>query len=192
MRELSLHVLDLMQNSVEAGASRVRVTVIEDESSDLLQIEVEDDGQGMSPDMAQRALDPFVTTRTTRKVGLGLPLLKAAAERCEGGVEIRSKEGEGTAVLAQFRHSHIDRAPLGDMAATLQAFIAGVPQIDLEYRHRRVMKDGTVIEIAFETAEVRARLGEVPLNHPMVVDWIGGFLAEQFDTLDGPGGRAGE
>lgn len=187
MRELSLHVLDIMQNSVEAGATRVRVSVVEDEPADLLWIEVEDDGRGMSPEMAQKALDPFVTTRTTRKVGLGLPLLKAAAERCDGGLEIRSKEGEGTMVVTRFRHRHIDRAPLGDMLGTLQTFIAGAPHPAMEYQHRRVREDGTAVEFRFDTTEVQSRLGDVPLNHPMVIEWIGGFLAEQIARLYAPG-----
>ena len=125
MRELSLHILDILQNSVEAGATRVELSVVEDLAADRLTIEVRDNGRGIPPDKLPHVFDPFYTSRKTRHVGLGLPLLKAAAERCNGDATIVSEVGAGTTLTAIFQHSHLDRAPLGDMTGTLLSFVLG-------------------------------------------------------------------
>lgn len=192
MRELSLHLLDLLQNSLEAGATHLDVSIEEDLTADRLIIEVRDNGRGMSPDMARRALNPFFTTRTTRHVGLGLPLLAAAAKRCEGELSVDSQPGSGTVVRATFRHSHIDRAPLGNMAGTLLAFLLGgdgrPPR--LHYRHR--VGDET---FEFDSAAIEAEVGEVPLSYPPLRDWLHDYIAEGEAGLatagraSGPGGR---
>ncbi|MEW6660965.1 MAG: ATP-binding protein [Bacillota bacterium] len=137
MQELSLHVLDLLQNSAEAGANRVSLQILEDSQRDLLVIVVEDNGRGIQPEMLERVTDPFTTTRTTRKVGLGLALLKATAESCGGNLEISSQVGVGTRVLASFQLNHIDRPPLGDIAGTVMVFIAGRRDMVFSYRHCR-------------------------------------------------------
>jgi hypothetical protein len=181
MRELSMHILDVMQNSLEAGASLVEVTIIEDLAADRLAITIRDDGHGMSAEQLSRIADPFFTTRTTRHVGLGIPLFKAAAERCNGGLTVTSQPGHGATVEATFQHSHIDRAPLGDMTGTLMAVIlTGVA--DLHYVHR---VDGR--EFEFHTADIRAELGDVPLTHPEVRQWIQEFIAEGEADLNGSG-----
>ena len=123
MLELALHVLDILQNAVEAGATHVDLAVLEDEPSDRLTITVIDDGRGMDEETTRRVLDPFYTTRTTRHVGLGLPLYSAAAEGAGGGLTILSHPGEGTTIEASFQLSHPDRQPLGDMAGD----VAGGP-----------------------------------------------------------------
>jgi len=171
-----LHILDILQNSVEAGASRVELSVDEDAANDRLTITVRDNGRGMDATQIARATDPFFTTRTTRHVGLGLPLLAAAAEHCDGGLHISSVPGVGTTVEAVFRHSHIDRAPLGNIEGSLLAFMMSdtvAEKCDLRYRHR---VDGR--EFAFDTVDIRRELEDVPLSHPMVRGWLKEFISE--------------
>lgn len=175
MRELSLHTLDLLQNAVEAGATVVDVQVDENLAADRLTVVVEDDGRGMNAETARRALDPFFTTRTTRHVGLGLPLLAAAAKRCDGDLVVESERGRGTRVTATFRHGHVDRAPLGDMPGTLLAFLLGPGDngTRLRYRHR---VGGEVFE--FDSAAVREEVGEVPFSYPPLREWLRDYIAE--------------
>jgi anti-sigma regulatory factor (Ser/Thr protein kinase) len=206
MRELSLHILDILQNSVEAGATRVELTIDEDLAADRLTITIEDNGRGIPPEKLPALFDPFYTTRSTRHVGLGLPLLKAAAERCNGDVTVASEVGAGTTLTAAFQHSHLDRAPLGDLTGTLLTFVLG-GACDLRYVHRvreaevdkqrrsRGGEEGTAAEwesgrrggagedrdlreFGFDTAEIKAELGEVPLTHPDVREWLRMFIAE--------------
>jgi hypothetical protein len=214
MRELSLHILDILQNSVEAGATRVALSIVEDLAADLLTIEVRDNGRGIPPDKLPHVFDPFYTSRKTRHVGLGLPLLKAAAERCDGDAILVSAVGAGTTVTATFRHSHLDRAPLGDMTGTLLSFVLG-GACELGYVHRvargnketgkqgddggrlvdweirrdsKVCRDQDLQEFTFDTAEIRAELGDVPLAHPEVRDWLRQFIAEGEASLTFPAG----
>ena len=184
MRELSLNILDIAQNSLSAGAGLVTLTVDEDSGADSLTLRVEDDGRGMDADTLQRVRDPFYTTRTTRKVGMGIPLFRMAAEMTGGSLDIVSEPGKGTAVTASFSLSHIDRMPLGDMAGTVTALIRLNPGVDFVYRHT---VDGRSFEM--DTRELRAQLGDVPLSEPDVRDWIDGSLREQEDSLGGPAGR---
>ncbi len=137
MRELSLHILDIVQNSIAAGARTVDVAISEDEAADLLTIEVADDGAGIPRDILESVLDPFYTSRTTRKVGLGLPLFREAARAAGGDLSIESVPGRGTTVRATFRMSHIDRAPLGDMAETLALLVVCNPDVRFRYMHWR-------------------------------------------------------
>jgi hypothetical protein len=172
MRELSLHILDVLQNSLEAGATLVELTIEEDLTADRLTITVQDNGRGMDEAQLARIFDPFYTTRKTRHVGLGVPLFKAATERCNGNLTVTSQVGMGTVVRAIFQRSHIDRAPLGDMTGTLMSFIlAGT--CDVHYLHR---VDGK--EFEFHTAAIKAELGDVPLAHPSVRQWLQGFIGE--------------
>jgi anti-sigma regulatory factor (Ser/Thr protein kinase) len=175
MRELALHVLDVLENSLEAGATEIELTVDEELAADRLTIIVRDNGRGMDPDTARRALDPFFTTRTTRHVGLGLPLFAAAARRCAGGLQLESAPGRGTRVTATFQHSHLDRAPLGDMTGTLLAFLLSERAGSLRfiYGHRL---DGR--EFCLDTDALRAELGDVPFSHPLVRDWLHDYIAE--------------
>lgn len=185
MRELSLHILDVLQNAREAGATRVDLTIDEDFVRDRLTIEVKDNGRGMDQETAKRVLDPFFTTRKTRHVGLGLPLLAAAAEQCDGKLEIESASGQGTRVKATFRHSHLDRVPLGDMAATLLSFLMGEPLCELVYLHRYKDK-----EFRLDTGEVRRELGPVPLTHPAVREWLVSYVEQAEKGLAGSAAEA--
>lgn len=172
MRELSLHILDILQNSAEAGSTLVELTIEEDLTSDWLTIRVRDNGRGIPAAVLPHVFDPFYTSRKARHVGLGLPLLKAAAEGCEGDVALVSETGSGTTLEATFRHSHIDRAPLGDVAGTVITFIVG-GGCDLVFTHR-------VDDQAFtlDTRAVAAALGDVPLSHPQVARWLRSYIAE--------------
>jgi hypothetical protein len=167
MLELSMHILDIAQNSLAAGSTRVEIRIQEDLPADVLVIEVRDNGRGISGAMLPRVTDPFVTSRTTREVGLGLPLLKEAAERCEGCVEVRSAEGRGTTVVARFRLDHFDRAPLGDMGETMGILISANPDVDFLYEHRVDQR----IYI-METREMRQVLGSIGLDDPSVLDFV--------------------
>jgi len=181
VRELALHILDCLENAVEAGATRIALTIEEDIAHDRLTITVEDNGRGMPPELAERVLDPFVTTRTTRHVGLGLPLLAAAAERTGGRVSVHSVPGKGTVVQATFGLTHWDRPPLGDLSSSLLAVLLAQSPVELVYRHR---VDGR--EFACDTAELRQVLGEVPLGHPRVREWLREYLEEGIASLGRP------
>jgi hypothetical protein len=181
MRELSMHILDVLENSLAAGATRVELIVVEDAATDRLNITIRDNGRGMSAEQLARVFDPFYTTRKTRHVGLGLPLFRAAARRCAGDVTMESTLGVGTTVWATFQHSHIDRAPLGDMPGTLLTFLLG-GTCDLYYGHRVGDR-----EFAFDTADFRAELGEVPLSHPEVRQWLQQYLIDGEGELNAVG-----
>jgi signal transduction histidine kinase len=159
MEELSLHILDIAENSVRAEADTIEIQITEDMESDLLSIKVSDNGVGMDEETVKKVLDPFYTTKTVRRYGLGIPLLSEAAKAANGKLSIESKKGEGTRIKADFQHSHIDRQPLGDMAETIITLIMGNPEIDLLYVHR---KNGHVY--TFDTKEVRPQLGDIPIN----------------------------
>lgn len=143
MEDLSLHILDIVENSVSASAKLIKILIVEDTAMDRLSLEIVDDGKGMDEDMRRKALDPFFTTRTTRRVGLGLPLLTQAAREGGGNLELESAPGEGTTVRAVFQLSHPDRKPLGDLPATLGTILAGKPELDLLFEYRR---DGEVVD----------------------------------------------
>jgi len=137
MEDLSLHILDIVENSIAASASRVSISIVEDTAGDRLSLEIADNGKGMDAETRQKALDPFFTTRTTRHVGLGLPLLAQAAQESGGNFELDSHPGRGTTVRACFRLSHPDLKPLGDIAETLQTILVGRPELDLQFEYRR-------------------------------------------------------
>ncbi len=167
MEDLSLHILDIAENSIEAGATRIDISVEENTKDDLLIMEVRDNGRGMDAATMKAVTDPFFTTKTVRRVGLGLPFLKQAAEECEGNFSIESEKGKGTAVSVTFRNSHLDRKPLGDMAASLMVLIAGNPGVDVVFTFN---KDGFTYRL--DTREIRAELEEVPINAPEVLKLI--------------------
>ena len=184
MRELSLNVMDIAQNSISAGASLITIRVEEDRPADTLSISVEDNGKGMSPETVQKVIDPFYTTRTTRSVGLGVPLFKMEAEMTGGSFQIDSQLGVGTTLTAVFKPSSVDMIPLGDINGTVQLLISCNPQLDFIF-HRVLLTDrGERREFALKTEELRQVLGEdVPLDTPDVVLWIKEYLAEQTAEL---------
>jgi hypothetical protein len=164
MRELSLHILDVVENGITAGANCIWIQVQEDHKADQLKIVIRDNGHGMPVEKMQNINDPFITTRTTRRVGLGLSLLAAAAERCEGTLQVDSSPGKGTSIEATFQYNHIDRAPLGDMAATITTLIIGNPGIDFVYSHRI---NGE--EFSMDTREIRSEMQDLSLSDPVVI-----------------------
>jgi hypothetical protein len=173
MQELSLHILDIIQNSIAALADLISVEIEEDTERDSLMISIRDNGRGISREHLSRAIDPFYTSRETRRVGLGLSLLQQAAVQSDGYLDISSEEGKGTEVRAFFKHSHIDRMPLGDIGKTMSIVIIGNPQIDFAYRH---WVEGD--EFRFDTRSVRGELDGIPMNDPSVI----GFIFQEFDA----------
>ncbi len=136
MEDLSLHILDIAENSISSSAKRIEIRIEECPDKDLLTIEIKDDGKGMDEQAVRKALDPFFTTRTTRKVGLGLSLLAQAARESDGTIELKSKPGEGTTVRATFRPSHPDCKPMGDIIETIRALVASHLEIDFLFEHK--------------------------------------------------------
>jgi DNA mismatch repair ATPase MutL len=167
MEDLSLHILDIVENSITAGANLVRITVNEDIEKDLLTVEISDNGSGMSDAVLEKADDPFFTQKTTRRVGLGLSLLRQAAEMAQGSFSIESKEGEGTLVRARFQYSHIDRQPLGNITETMETLVIGNPSVDFCYEHIRNGRSST-----FDTREMRRQLGDISLSSPKGIRMI--------------------
>ncbi len=183
MRELSLNVLDIAQNSVKAGATLVHIEL--HETADTLTLWVKDNGCGMTPEFVAQVTDPFCTSRTTRKVGLGIPLLLLAARQTGGDVEITSQtremspEHHGTTTKALFYKHHIDYTPLGDMTDTICTLIQCNPHMDFEYKH--TTPGG---EVTLSTKEMREQLGEVPLNTYEVIVWIREYMNQQYESIE--------
>ncbi|BEP28475.1 ATP-binding protein [Helicovermis profundi] len=178
MRELSLHILDIAQNSISAHAESLRIAIIEDLKCDKLLIKIKDDGDGMDSEILKKVVDPFYTTRTTRKVGLGIPMYKAKAENCNGSFSIKSEVGIGTEVDAEFEHSHIDRVPLGNMADTIITIILSNPNMELIYTHMVNEKKFTL-----NTKEIKKILGDVPISNLEVISWLKEYLKEGLQEL---------
>ena len=193
MRELSLNVLDIAQNSIAAGASVITMTVEEDAGADRLTLSVEDNGCGMTSEQLERVRDPFYTTRTTRSVGLGVPLFKMEAEMTGGSFHIDSTLGKGTVLTAVFKPSSVDMIPLGDINGTVQLLISCNPGLDFIFHRTLRDEKGERREFTLETTELRQVLGEdVPLDTPDVVLWIKDYLSEQTAELLEPGSTQAE
>ena len=178
MQELSMNILDIAQNSVRAGAKLVEISLDEDTGSGRLRLRIRDDGCGMEEEMLRTVTDPFVTSRKTRKVGLGLPFLKLAAEQTGGGMSLQSEVGKGTTVAAEFALGHIDLMPLGDIGETLAALCAGSPDIDFLFVFT---KDSH--RFTFDTREVRSLLEGVSLSQPAVSVFIKEYVNEHMDAV---------
>ncbi len=185
LEDLSQHLLDIAENGVAAGAGRIDMTLEEDREADRLTLTVEDDGRGMDEEFLARVADPFTTTRTTRRVGLGIPFLKQSAELCGGGLTLRSAPGRGTRISAAFRLSSIDRPPLGDLPATVATLLAGNPRIHWIYRHRI---DGR--EYLLDSAELLEVLEDPELfRTPDVCLWVRESVREGIEEIRGPEGQ---
>lgn len=183
MRELSLNVMDVVQNSISAGASLIEVEVMEDRMENRLSITVSDNGKGMSQEQVQRVTDPFYTTRTTRSVGLGVPLFKMEAEMTGGSFVIFSQLGVGTRLTAVFCTNHMDMIPLGDINGILHLLMTCNPEIDFRFVYG--VDDGGKKEFAVDTRELREVLGEgVSLAQPEVSLWLKEYLEEQTLSLN--------
>lgn len=184
MEDLSLHILDIVENSVTAGATFVSITVCEDKGHDLLSIEITDNGKGMSRGILQKATDPFFTQKTTRRVGLGLSLLQQAAKRANGKFSIESKKGKGTTVKASFQYSHVDRQPLGDIAETIETLVIGNPSVDFRYEHR----ENGLLSV-FDTEAIGEQLAGAPISSPKGIRIIRENLKKTKMNLTGTDSR---
>ena len=173
MRELSLNVLDIVQNSISAKATVIEIELLEHIEKDLLEINIFDNGKGMTEEQVKSVIDPFFTTRTTRKVGLGIPLFKMAAEMSGGRLDIKSEVGKGTRVYTSYGYSNVDRMPVGDLNGTVSMLIRMNPDIDFVYTHSINEKS-----YVLDTRELREQLDDVPLDTPDVIEWIEEYLKE--------------
>jgi len=180
MRELSLHLLDVTRNYIEAGANSVELRVIEAEAGDLLRFSISDDGPGMSPECAAAAMDPFFTTRRSRRVGMGLSLLRATCERCEGGLELRSTPGHGTEVIGYLQADHIDCQPLGDMGAVIQCLALESDRVRIRYHHQVGRK-----VFALDTGNTAPPPGTKRLTEPAALCWLARHVNESLRKLHG-------
>jgi hypothetical protein len=179
LRELSLHIMDIIENGLAAGATLIGLFVAEDRQGSWLRITITDNGRGIPEKMLQAVMDPFVTSRTTRRVGLGLSLFQEAANRCDGNFNIQSKEGEGTEVHASFRLDHIDLVPLGDMAGSLTTLIMGNSDVDFVYTHE---VDGEMFEL--DTRDIKEELDGMPIDQPEVIRFLAGKIRESLADLN--------
>jgi hypothetical protein len=173
MLELAAHILDIAENSVRAGARLVEIIIIEDNAENLLSIEINDDGCGMTKDEIKKACDPFYTTKTVRRVGLGIPLLTDAAERAGGKLDLESIKGKGTRLKATFQLDHLDRQPMGDIISTLIILIAGNCDIDFLFRHRKNNR-----QFEMDTRDIRKEIDDISINHPQILKYIRNVLEE--------------
>lgn len=176
MREISLHIMDIVQNSIEAGGTFIEIEVIENHINDILQINVKDNGRGIDSKTLPNITDPFVTSRTSRKVGLGLSLFKSACIRCGGNLTVESRFGYGTTVCADMQLSHIDRAPIGRIEDTIVSFLT-YPDIDIFYSH--TVKDE---QFLLDTREIRKIAGE-DLSNQEILQWLREYIGEGLDAI---------
>jgi hypothetical protein len=183
MREIALHLLDIAENSAAAASKNVSIQVHEDLLRDRLTACVIDNGRGMDAETARQVQDPFYTTRTTRKVGLGIPLLKLAAEQAEGRFSLGSEPGKGTRVEAEFRHSNIDRMPLGDLASTFLTVLISHPEIDWTFTYQVTEKDAQSRDFVFESAELKSEIQDVSLTEPEVLMFVRGMIEEGIEAV---------
>lgn len=180
MRDIALHILDIMQNSTAANASLIKVAVLAGPESEMLEVVIEDNGCGMDSELLARVTDPFSTTRTTRKVGLGIPLFKASAEQSGGSFGITSEKGAGTVVTARYRIDHIDRPPLGDLAGVITDMAAAWPAAEIQ-----LLLESRGRQFRFDSREVSRMLGEVPLTEFTVVKWLREYIGEGINEIFG-------
>jgi anti-sigma regulatory factor (Ser/Thr protein kinase) len=178
MKELALHILDVARNSIEAGATLVQIEVIENTTKNLLHITITDNGRGMGEETLQQVGDAFFTTRTTRKVGLGLPLIKMNAEQAGGGFKIASEPGKGTCVKAWFELNHIDRQPLGDIASVIVMLSSEDEKVNVEYCH--VFNEN---EYLFSSSEIKKELDGVPINDPGILKFLKEMINENIAEI---------
>lgn len=179
MKELSLHILDIVNNSTRAGAKLVSISIHEDEENDRLYINICDDGSGISDEDLTNICDPYFTTRTTRKVGMGIPLFRMSAEACDGIFSISSTLGEGTQVHAAYQLSHVDRPPLGDIAGILYLLSIGTHNCEFIYRHQN--PNGM---FEYDSRSVKEIMQDIPLQHPEVRKEIVHFIRQGLETLN--------
>jgi hypothetical protein len=168
LQDLSLHILDISENSIEAGATKINIMINEDTKGNKLMLKIEDNGSGLDEETRQKILDPFYTTKKDKEAGLGISLLAQSAQEADGDLEINSQNGKGTTVTAQFVYDHLDRKPLGNMADTIIALLTGRgADIDIVYEHN---KDGDGFTL--DTRDIKEELQEVPIDNPEVLNLL--------------------
>ncbi|NJK95937.1 MAG: ATP-binding protein [Bacteroidales bacterium] len=179
MKELSLHIMDLAQNSITAKATDIQIVVAEDMERNRLSIEISDNGKGMTQDVLNKASDPFFTSRTTRDVGLGIPLFKQLAEQCNGRLILSSQPGKGTRLFTEMELNHIDRQPLGDIAGVMVLLLTANPGIRFIYKH--TTKNG---EYVFDTTEIKNVLGTSSVSDPGILQFIREMIQENLKEIN--------
>lgn len=180
MKDISLHILDIAQNSVSAQAKNIVIDIHENSHKDMLSILIQDDGKGMAPEIVQQVTDPFYTTRTTRKVGMGLSLFKQNAQQTGGDLTVESEPGKGTIIKTSFVPSHIDCPPLGDMPGVILILVGGTSGIEWYYRHKVDDK-----EYVFDTREVKEALDGMDISEPSVMKYLKDMIRENLQELRG-------
>lgn len=173
MAEICAHIMDIVANSITAEAKKVNIFIAQDKKQDLLTVKVVDDGKGMSGEMSEKVQDPFFSTKTGRKVGLGIPLFKGTTEHCGGDFYLKSKIGEGTEIFASFALNHPDLPPLGNLKDTILVMIVSNPEVNFSFSYTINGKEFTL-----DTEEIKAQLGDIPINHPEVINFLGKYLDE--------------
>jgi hypothetical protein len=178
MKELSMHILDIATNSVRADATLIEIKVVEDLINDSFIFEIKDNGKGIPEAMLKTIKDPFTTSRTHRKVGLGIPLLDENCRLCEGYLTIDSSVGIGTHLKSMLKYSHIDRPPMGDIVSTVVGLITSNEDINIHYSHHYNDK-----EFSISTDELKTELEDVSLTQISVIQWLRGYIKESLDEL---------
>jgi len=178
MREISLHLIDIIQNSVSAKATLIVISLEINIIEDYLKISITDNGCGMNDETLKKVKDPFVTSRKTRRVGLGLSLFESACNRCGGYLEVYSKEGKGTEVIAYMKFNHIDREPIGNIQDTIVSALLN-ENVDIVYKHKYNEES-----FEFDSREIKKIVGE-DLNNPEILGWIQEYIAENIQNIDG-------
>lgn len=179
MKELALHILDIAENSIKADADNIYITITEDTEKNIFSINIKDDGTGIKKDILDNITDPFVTTRKTRPVGLGLSLFKTAAKRCNGEFKISSNKN-GTNIKVMFEHDHIDRAPLGDISQTIISMLLWENEFDIKYKH--IFNDEVFI---FNTKEIKNELNDTKIHNSKIINWLKEYIDENITNLRG-------
>ena len=173
MEDLSLHILDIVENAISAKAKKIEISVVEAPGEDRLTIEIKDDGIGMDEEVSQKAVDPFFTTRSSRRVGLGLSFMAQAAQEAGGSLRIESTFGKGTKVMATFQYHHIDRKPLGSMVETMMTLLMGNPELEILYTHQKEGKS-----YVLSSSCLKNRFKDRSLVDPEVIQWMKTHLKE--------------
>ncbi len=178
MKELAMHVYDLMENSTAANSTEVQLTIKDSLKDNIYAFTIVDNGKGMTPEFMAKVTDPYTTSRTTRKVGLGLPLIKMNTENCGGGMKLQSEVGKGTRLDFWFQHNHWDRPPMGDLAGTIVMLCAAHQDIHIVYRH--ITDDG---EFVFDTNEIKEALDGMDMNDVKVFNWLKEMVQENLEEI---------
>ena len=178
MKELALHILDIAENSISANSRNICIRINKNTGLDNLNIQIIDDGKGMDADTLKKVTDPFTTSRTTRKVGLGIPLIKSAAEDCNGFFVISSEPGKGTRVEIEFQDSHIDRMPLGDICGTILSLVIGSPEVHWVFEY--IMNENCFV---FDDEAIKNELEGIPLSDPAVIKFLREYLQEGLSSV---------